>query len=205
VFCGENARRAAAAIEALRLPEILQAIFENLQAIVDGDHIGIAVFPGDGEDDCGDDANANASIASLAVTASRFFAAALVNWTWFAAAVPFLWKDPSENAFRADTIASPAQRAFSTAHIQNVHLTGRSPLWAALVGGRTPSKNFASTSTGAGSSNVAQSPEVVYDLRLPRLRTLYMSRNWRFGKAPRKPRSVALDQAPLLRQVSAGA
>jgi hypothetical protein len=202
IICGQEARGAAAASRALRLPEILQAIFEKLQLIEDGDHVGVAAILGNREDDAGDDADWNESTA-LADTAS-LFSTALVNWTWFAAAVPFLWKRPSEEAFRADSIVSPAQRAFYAAHIQEMHLTGRCPLWAALVGSRARCGKLASTSVGAGRSNNAQGPEAAYDLRLPRLRKLFVSRDWRFVLAP-EPLSVALDQAPLLRYVSADA
>jgi hypothetical protein len=89
----------------------------------------------DDDDDDDDDDNGDASASASAVPAgiAALHAAALVNRLWFAAAVPLMWQQPTEEALATDAVTTPARRAWYASYIQKVHVSGPSPLWRALA------------------------------------------------------------------------
>jgi hypothetical protein len=127
---------------ALRLPEIIGAVLDHASYVAEA---GSSVID-DGDDDNrieDSDTRADEYIdvhhvgTVVGIDHATLRAAALVNQTWFASALPFLWRRPSERALAADAITTPERRKMYAAHIREVYLSGRSALWHALGGAQS--------------------------------------------------------------------
>jgi hypothetical protein len=117
---------------ALRLPEIVGAVLAQLLLRLSqhrGDYI------------CAPDAGDNDVVTAAAATAAgraALRAAALVNHTWCAVALPLLWRCPSEQALQGAGAQGiempPARQAVYAAYIRTVRVSGQTPLLRALAG-----------------------------------------------------------------------
>ncbi len=82
-------------------------------------------------------------------------AAALVNRAWYAAAVPILWRQPTELALHTEAVPSSARRAWYASYIRKARVSWPSPLWSALVeaveiGGDRPDAGGGACGAGPG-------------------------------------------------------
>jgi hypothetical protein len=132
-------------------------------------------------------------------TLASLCAAARVNHTWFAAAVPLLWRQPPDVALCGEHSTHAARRAFYWSHIRQLHVVWQTPLWRTLAqainadGNDAPGQGRAAR-VAAGPTTSRGDPHLG-TLSLPRLRKLSFSVNWRYDD----PFTQALrDQSLLL-------
>jgi hypothetical protein len=111
---------------ALLIPEILGSIFAFLQPLDMTDTKDLS-WPLNGS------YYRLAAAAEVATCNADLLAAALVNRTWFAIAMPILWQRPPESALSPSAFVSAARRSFYAAHVRVVRITGKSALWHALA------------------------------------------------------------------------
>jgi hypothetical protein len=189
---------------ALRLPEIVSGILAHLlpanSSCESDDHdsdTGVSVASG-GPEVCHDDDDDATTAAS---SRSDLFAAALVNRTWCAAALPLLWAHPTEEALRDDAVTTFARRAWYASHIRTVHISRRSPLWLALAG---PDENISHEAGPIAGSDHEGSTGA---LRLPRLTALHVEQHWDDDEGPPRLPGVngaLIHQAPLVQYITPG-
>jgi hypothetical protein len=182
---------------ALSIPEIISGILEHLLPVVasgeDDDHA--APFCVSRHEYC-------SAVAAAAAGASRasLRAAALVNRTWAAAALPLLWRHPTEHALGAAAVPEPCRRAWYAAQIRVVDVSGYGALWRALAGADAAAIVGRVGGGDGGSGHDVDGGT----LRLPKLKDLHMVLPFKSVDASRAGLvQIRHHQAPLLRFIGA--
>ncbi len=150
---------------ALHLPKVLRGVLAHLLPVSSSRR---SSGPDDDECDDGDADDDDDDAGASAGPRSDPYAAALVNRTWCAAALPLLWACPTEEALCVKVVTTLARRAWYASLIRTVHISRWSLLWQALAGADVQ------TSNEAHLDDHGEKDSSIHALRFPRLTALHV-------------------------------